>query len=173
LRSSGSGRRFSAIVAAALISGCALPGHSAEGAGPLCAALDMFASEALRASEVQQSVLFKERPMEIACSSSEGDSAQQQYCQSVIANVSSEFTHAYPWQVRSCIAGQGGTVKVTTAPEYTGLTGRDKIIRLEGALRSGVKVGMTFTPSCRTEAEMDPGGGCYWGFYKLTLTPPT
>ena len=111
--------------------------------------------------------------METACSVGDSDPAKARYCNAVLANVSTEFTHRYPWQIKGCVEADGGDVKPTTAPEYTGLTDRDKIVRLEGTLRSGVKVEMTFTPSCETEQQKDAEGGCYWGWYRLTLTPPT
>jgi hypothetical protein len=157
---------------AALISGCALPHRSADGSGTLCEALDEFAGEALRTSDIQESILIKEQPMQIVCTAGENDPAQTDYCHAILTNVSMEFAHDYPWQIRSCVESDGGKVKITTVPEYTGLVGWDKIVLLEGTLRIGVKVEMTFTPSCKTDAQMEPGGGCYWGRYHLTLTPP-
>ncbi len=160
------------IVAVTLVSGCVSPDHSTDKTDGLCKALAEFADEALLTSEIQESILIKEQPMQIGCIIETGDPAQKRYCDAVLASVGMEFTHSYPWQVRSCIRAAGGKEKTTTAPEYTGLIDRDKIISLEGVLRSGVKVEMAFTPSCETDAQMDPGGGCYWGRYRLSLTPP-
>ena len=169
----GSVRWMFGAVAGALVAGCVMPDPASDEGDPLCSALNEFADEALRTSEVQESILFKEQPMEMLCTIGENDPAQERFCEAVLANVSNEFTHRYPWQIRSCVKADGGRAKATTVPEYTGLMDREKMIRLEGRLRSGVKIEMTFTPSCEMDAQMDPGGGCYWGSYRLILVPPT
>ena len=140
----------------------------ADEKAPLCAALFKLAEHGEQTGEVQESKLFKEQPMTIACSVDETNPALGEYCHVVLQAVSREFTHAYPWQVRACIRAGGGKVKTKTVDEYTGLVGRKKIVRLDGKMRSGTTVRLRFEPA---KGQDGSAFGPYWGHYVLTLMP--
>tara|TARA_R110002051_G_C8502719_1_gene465041 strand:- start:21 stop:506 length:486 start_codon:yes stop_codon:yes gene_type:complete len=140
----------------------------AEEKAPLCDALYQLAEHGEQTGEVQESWLFKEQPMTIACSVDETNPALGEYCHVVLQKVIREFTHAYPWQVRACIRADGGQVKIKTADEYSGLVGRKKIVRLDGRMRSGTTVRLRFEPA---KGQDGSAFGPYWGHYVLTLMP--
>lgn len=160
--------RWIVLLSIAAISGCATEADDPH----LCPALGRVISNSELRGGSHSIRVIQLAPGELACTQQRGFPSDRGYCAATLSEVGLEFPHLYPWLVRDCLLAMGGRTQTDTVDEYSGLTGREKIVRLESILEDGTTVSLRFYP----EDEGGPETGQlahYFGTWHLRVLPRT
>ncbi len=143
-----------------------------EDKAPFCPALYALVAEAQTRADPVRITVDKQEAFTVFCGWDKMDATQGRFCDAVIQHIGLEFTHQYPWRVKSCIEAQGARPVVELRDEYTGLiephawgrTGpRKKLVHLAARLSQGVNLDLRYKPSDNDYFEH------WFGTYELVL----
>ncbi len=146
----------------------AAPAHAAD--KEFCAALDGLRAEAANRGEPQRIAVFKEEEMTFACGRGDEMAAQKAFCDAALNQVGVEFTHAFPWYVRDCLASASVRPSMELVDQYTGLRNRKKVVHMWGQWKDGIRLDVHFDPS--GDFGDQPKFRSYWGVYRLVVWRP-
>jgi hypothetical protein len=153
-----------------LMAAAGAPAARALDLPPVCRALHQLGKDAETTGQPQRIAFVKARANSpLACEPGAKTPDQASFCEAATGAVGAEFHHAYPYRLYDCVRTIMGDARVTTAPEFTGIPHKDKIVRIEAKLGDGVWFETAWTPG--PDADQGPNKG-YYGRYDLVIWKP-